>query len=188
MKLSASHVTRPKPGEVVNGDAVVTRITSAHSLLAIVDALGHGAHAAEVAHKAVRYLESVALDLEVRALMTGLHAELRDTRGAAAMLCSIHGDRIAGCGVGNVELRIVGSTVPVVLSPGVLGGSVRQFRIFHGQLHPRSRLVLFSDGISARFSLETLRHVPAADACHQLLSQHGRAHDDATALVADFDG
>lgn len=187
MRLTTSHLCRPKLGEQRNGDAVVVRTTPTHTLLAVVDALGHGLHAADVANKAVDFLHSVAVELDVRRILTGLHHELRDTRGAAAMVCLIHGDRLEGCGVGNVELRIAGSNVPIVLSPGVLGTNVRQFRVFHGQLHPRSRMVLFSDGISARFSIDSLRNISPAEACNYLLSEHGREHDDATALVADID-
>jgi negative regulator of sigma-B (phosphoserine phosphatase) len=194
MSLKFSHATRPKVGEKVNGDAVVARFAGRRGLLAVVDALGHGPVAAKVAARAAQYLESVPLDHELRAILSGLHAELRDTRGAAAMVCSLDlgdardGGRIDGCGVGNVELRITGSNVPIVLSPGVLGGSVRQFRFFQGTLHQRSRLIMFSDGISARFMIDSLRALSPHEASTRLLSDHGRDHDDATALVADYEG
>jgi negative regulator of sigma-B (phosphoserine phosphatase) len=190
MKLSVSHASRAKAGEKVNGDAVIVRLTEVSgSLLAVVDALGHGPHAAEVAQKASAYLESVSMDLEMRQIVAGLHGELRHTRGAAAMVCTIsnkHGIlRLDGCGVGNVELRVTSSGVPVVLSPGILGGSVRQFRLFGGALQPGSRLVMFSDGISANFSFDLLRSLSPRDACQHLMSEHGRTHDDATVVIAD---
>jgi negative regulator of sigma-B (phosphoserine phosphatase) len=188
MKLTASHSTRPKVGESVNGDAVVFRHADARGLLAVIDALGHGPTAAEVAHKATRYLQSVAMEADVRRILTGLHGELRGGRGAAAMICAIHGDRLEGCGVGNVELRINGSDVPVVLSPGVLGGTVRNFRVFHGKLYLRSRIVLFSDGVSSRFQLDTMRDQSPGELCAHLVAHHGRSYDDATALVVDYEG
>src|SRR5262249_6070697 len=113
---------------------------------------------------------------------------LRASRGAAAMVCSIVGDKVYGCGVGNVEMRITGGEVPVVLSPGVLGATVRSFRYFHGKLHGRSRLVLFSDGVSARFQLDSLRHLGPRELSERLVTDHGRTHDDATALVVDYEG
>lgn len=187
MKLTVSHASRPKIGESVNGDAVVVRVGDGRSLLAVVDALGHGAAAAEVARKATEHLESVPLEAEVRTILTSLHEALRGTRGAAAMVCSISKGRLDGCGVGNVELRVTGGQVPVVLSPGVLGGTVRQFRVFQGKLQQRSRMVLFSDGISARFTLESLRKLAPREACDALVTDHGRAHDDATAMIADYE-
>ncbi len=76
----------------------------------------------------------------------------------------------------------------VGVPPGVLGGAVRQLRVFAAELHSHSRLVLFSDGISSRFSLDHLRLLTASDASHKLLEQHGHAHDDATAMIVDLHG
>ena len=87
--------------------------------------------------------------------------------------------------MGNVELRTSSKGVPAVLSPGVLGAGVRQFRVFRGSLPHRSRLVLFSDGISSRFTLDDVRLLSPAEACGWLMANRARAHDDATALVAD---
>jgi negative regulator of sigma-B (phosphoserine phosphatase) len=188
MRLNASHASRAKVGEKVNGDAVVFRTADSRGLVAVVDALGHGPTAADVAQRAQRYLSEVPLETDVLNVLTGLHRELRASRGAAAMVCMINGDRLDGCGVGNVELRITGSDVPVVLSPGILGGSVRSFRVFRGTLRLRSRMVLFSDGVSARFELDSLRHLGPDQLSERLISHHGRAYDDATALVVDYEG
>lgn len=188
MRLTAGHATRAKVGESVNGDAIVFRDGDSRGMFAVVDALGHGPTAAEVAHRAQRYLLSVSMDADVHQILTGLHGELRASRGAAAMVCTLHGDRLTGCGVGNVELRVSGSGVPVVLSPGVLGGSVRSFRVFQGRLHARSRIVLFSDGVSARFELDRMRHLSPEELSRRLISHHGREYDDATALVVDYEG
>lgn len=188
MRLTISHATRPKIGESMNGDAVVSRRADSRGLFAVVDALGHGPSAAAVARKATSYLEAVSLEADVRKILHGLHSELRGGRGAAAMVCAIHQDRLEGCGVGNVELRISSSNVPVVLSPGVLGGTVRTFRVFQGKLYLRSRIVLFSDGVSSRFQLESLRDLAPNQLSEHLVTQHGRSYDDATALVVDYEG
>jgi negative regulator of sigma-B (phosphoserine phosphatase) len=188
MKLTVSHATRPKVGEKVNGDAVVFRHLASRGLLAVVDALGHGPTAAGVARRATEFLEAVPLETELRSILTGLHSALRGTRGAAAMVCVINGEAVEGCGVGNVEMRISAGNVPIVLSPGVLGGTVRNFRVFHGKLFQRSRLVLFSDGVSSRFQLDTLRELAPRELSEHLIAHHGRAYDDATALVVDYEG
>jgi negative regulator of sigma-B (phosphoserine phosphatase) len=180
-------VTRPKLGELVNGDAVVFRHEGARGLVAVIDALGHGPTAAEVAQAATNFLQNVSLETTVRDVLAGLHRALRSSRGAAAMVCCLHGERLEGCGVGNVELRISGGQVPVVLSPGILGGNVRVFRVFGGKLAHRSRLVLFSDGVSARFRLDTMSHMKPTELSQHLVAGHGRSYDDATALVVDFE-
>jgi negative regulator of sigma-B (phosphoserine phosphatase) len=186
MKLTASYATRPKLGESMNGDAVVTRGSASRNLVAVVDALGHGPTAAEVARRACEHLEAVPLAADVRAIVEGLHRELRGTRGAAAMVCVVDEGWIEGCGVGNVDLRVQGARIPVMLSPGVLGGQVRSFRVFRGELHAGSRLALFSDGISSRFTLEHVRALAPADAVSRIVTQHAYTHDDATLLIADI--
>lgn len=185
MKVAVSHASRPKVGEVANGDAVLARHEGDRHLVAVVDGLGHGRGAEEASQRARQHLETVALDAGLREIMQSLHHALRSTRGAAAMVCLLRDGILEGCGVGNVELRVVGSALPVVLSPGILGSTVRQFRVFGGPLGVRSRMVLFSDGISARFSLDALRLVAREDACHQIITKHGHAHDDATVMVVD---
>lgn len=186
MKLSLSHISIPKEGEVLSGDAVITRRQPGITLLAVIDALGHGPHAAVVADRSREYLDSARLDQSVYALTEGLHDALRGTRGAAAMVCLLKNDRLEGCGVGNVELRALTSRIPVVLSPGILGVTLRRARIFEGGLVAGSRLFLFSDGISPRMDLLAVERLPVEQACKALVDRYRRSHDDATLLVADI--
>ncbi len=44
-------------------------------------------------------------------------------------------------------------------------------------------MVVFSDGISGRFSREEVETIPGEAASHLLLEKYGKPHDDATALV-----
>jgi len=97
------------------------------------------------------------------------------------------GGVLEGCGVGNVDLRVMGANIPIVLSPGVLGGQVRNMRVFKGEVGQGSRLVLFSDGISSRAAFDGLRRVAPAAACEQVLASHSYTHDDATVLIADLE-
>ena len=187
MIWSFFHVSLPKEGEKLCGDTVVVRVEAGVTLLAVVDALGHGHPAAVVADRGREFLTSAPLDGDVRALTDGLHDALRGTRGVAAMCCLVRGDHIEGCGVGNVELRSARSRVPVVLTPGVLGVQMMRARVFQATLSPGARLVLFSDGISPRIDLEKVERMPAEPACKALLERYRRSHDDATLLVADLE-
>jgi hypothetical protein len=47
--------------------------------------------------------------------------------------------------------------------------------------------VLFSDGISSRMEVESVRGLGPADACERIMRDHRLAHDDATVLVADLE-
>jgi negative regulator of sigma-B (phosphoserine phosphatase) len=179
-------VVRPRTGETACGDGVLVREGEGRTMLAVVDALGHGPLAGEVTATALACLSRVALSGGPAAMQHELHAALRGTRGAAAMICVLEGGRITGCGVGNVELRTSPTSVPVILSPGILGSGVRAFRAFEGAAPPGTRIALFSDGISAsRLSLEAVRNLDAESACRAILERCGYAHDDAAILIAD---
>ena len=189
MKVAVQFLSVPREGEQENGDAVLVRRADADTvMLAVVDALGHGAVAAAVAAAAVAYLDAVPVPLSVTTVMEGLHGRLRGTRGAAAMVLLLSGGRLVGCGVGNVELRSAKRRVPVVLSPGVLGSSVGRLHLFEAPLSAGDRLVVFSDGIAGRFEDELSRGLPGLDMCRTIMDRHRRPHDDATVLVTDIEG
>ncbi len=194
MKLSYHHVSLPKDGERVSGDAVIVREQEGTYLLAVIDALGHGPVASVVADRARAFLESVSLGRDdstspgrdVLHLTDGLHEALRGTRGAAGMCCLLQKGRIEGIGVGNVELRSTKDRVPVVLTPGILGGSMHRLRVFEGSVTSGARLLMFSDGISGRMDLERFARMSTEGACKSLVERYRRPHDDATLLVVDI--
>ncbi|MBK8256557.1 MAG: phosphoserine phosphatase [Polyangiaceae bacterium] len=187
MKLRTFHLSLPKDGEILSGDAVVVRTVGSVTLVAVLDALGHGHLAAPVAERGRAYLEKVHIPSHVQTLTEGLHDALRGTRGAAGMCCLLRDGRVQGCGVGNVELRAPRTRVPVVLTPGILGVSLRKARTFEGAFGSGGRLILFSDGISPRMDLDKVDRLSPEETCRALLDRYRRPHDDATLLVVDSD-
>jgi len=182
--IDVAHLITPAQGEVVSGDAVLVRREPAAVLVAMIDVLGHGSEAAKVASLAVKHLETAPLG-RAAALMLGLHEALRGTRGAAATLCVIRNGRIDGCGVGNVEVPVQGSALPILLTPGIIGHRLHRLREFDGRLVAGDRLICFSDGISSQVQLGDLRELSPRDACGVVMQRHRRKHDDASVLIAD---
>lgn len=186
MHLRTATLTRPCRGFVANGDRAVVRASGDHVLLCVVDALGHGPHAEEVALRADAFLTTVSLDgADPAELLHGLHGELRGSRGAAATLCCFDGRLLRSAGVGNVAVRGLGVDPGLVCAPGVLGRRLR--RVVSGcvSMTPGARIALFSDGISARLDLDTTRRLPPEAACKDALASFGRPTDDATILIFD---
>jgi phosphoserine phosphatase RsbX len=193
-----AHRTRQKDGELANGDAVVLREEGGRLLVAIVDGLGHGKLAAAAAGKATEFLEVWPLSETLLAGMQGLHDALRGSRGAAASVCLLSADgELVCCGVGNVEIRYQAprqpghepaAKLPILLSPGVLGARVANFRICRGEVAAGARLVLFSDGISFRAPLDTLRHLGPEELCEELMLRYRKPGDDATVVACDIRG
>jgi phosphoserine phosphatase RsbX len=187
LKVASDHLIIPKAGERVSGDAALFRIAGDVALFAVIDALGHGPHAAEVAGSGLAYLQAASLDQDAAALVHGLHRALAQSRGAAAMVCRWCNGRIQGCGVGNVELAALRTRVPIVLTPGIVGGNMRTLRPFEGPAVAGSRFVLYSDGISSRFSNEEIGLLARPEACRRVMEKHRKPHDDATVMVVDVE-
>lgn len=185
--------TSPKTGERENGDAVLVRRGPEAITLAVIDGLGHGRMAALAAHAAVECLNRLPLAVDLEEAMRAVHEALRGTRGAAAAVCQLGGTPTSSagtvsfvcCGVGNVEIRCLGAKLPILLSPGVLGARVQSFRICRGELPSGARLVMFSDGISQRAPLDSLRQQDPDSLCDTLMREHRKPDDDASVLVCD---
>lgn len=179
-------VSVPRDGEIVNGDGVIVRHEGANTLIAVMDALGHGPKAHEVTTLALAHLGTVALDRGVAPVMDSLHVALRGTRGAAGLVFILANDAAECSGVGNVEMRVQRSTVPLVLSAGVLGIRLRQARVAKAKLGRPDRLVIYTDGISRKFDFHAISGLSPKEASSRIFESCRRAHDDATILVADF--
>jgi hypothetical protein len=185
MKIRVAHRVEPCPGEVESGDAVVVETAPAHSMLAVIDGLGHGPSAARAANAAATALRARRDTNDLMAAMLAMHSDLQGTRGAAATVCLIEGDRLTCCGVGNVALRSHGADIPFVLSPGILGKGVRRFRVVEAALVRGLRIILHSDGIASHFEMASLSGVGAEEACTALFRSHRKPGDDSALMVID---
>jgi negative regulator of sigma-B (phosphoserine phosphatase) len=177
----------PRRGETENGDAVLSWSRGGVCILAVVDALGHGPHAASAAREAMEALRQVEPDSGLSTIVQRLHERLRGTRGAAVFLAKLALERIEACSIGNVEARTASGNLPVVLTPGVLGLRFKAPRIFRGPAKVGERLVVFTDGISSRFTTQTWREGPRDALCKSIMAHYRRPHDDATIVVADLE-
>ncbi len=119
------------------GDTGVIKEFDGQCFLALVDVLGHGSEAHDVALIAQKYLEQNYCE-ELVDVMQGLHACLKGTRGAVAALCRLDTEtgELIYVGIGNITVRVLGSKdLPVC------------FRRWNRRLH---------DDNSQRADLETL--------------------------------
>ena len=188
MKLKVAHLSRPRVGEVHNGDHSMVRHDDAHRmLLAVIDGLGHGPGAAEVSRRSAEFLQAASLEQEAHVLMEKLHYELQGTRGVAATLCVVDDGAISVCAVGNVECRTIRMRLPLVFSAGIVGGRVRKFRAFSAPLVTGARLVMFSDGISSRIQVSDFGQLKPQHACETIMERYRREEDDSTVLIADVE-
>jgi serine phosphatase RsbU (regulator of sigma subunit) len=189
--LEHSSLIRPCPGEHVSGDAVVIRPLERGLFVAIVDVLGHGPEAHELTHVIDAYLARYG-SADVSGLMTRLHRHLMGTRGAAVGLCAIDAaaGRIDYAGIGNTVMRRFGKVESRLVSQdGVLGQNMRTPLAQTLQLDPGDLVVLYTDGVSDRFTSNDYpgvsRHAPK-EVASNIVQRFGKDHDDAACVAVRY--
>lgn len=173
------------------GDTGVIRETGEKCFLALIDALGHGKEAHEVAVMAEEFLfENIHLDLID--LMNGLHHHLKGSRGAVATLCRLNIPQgvLQYTGVGNITTRVLGpNPYRFVSRDGIVGYMMSSPKKLEIKLVPGDILLLSSDGITEHFDMDDIPDLlkgPARDIAAGVLHNFGKASDDASCIVLRF--
>ena len=188
LQVRAAWTTRPCAGEVVSGDVGIVIESPGLVFAALVDALGHGWNAHNIARRASAALGSCGLASPASAL-EHLHEALRGHGGVCASVLSIDVARSEVCfaGVGNVQGRCFGSA-PMTCVPraGALGVRMRPPVTTTAPLSRGNCVLLYTDGVSDR-AVARLDSVPHGARPDQLAAwivhQHGKADDDASCLA-----
>ncbi len=191
-RLEYAQVNRPHYYEHVSGDAAVVREQNHLLFAAIVDVLGHGPEAHEVAVESEKFLAAHWNDSLIE-LMDRLHEHLAGSRGAGAGLCLV--DRRSGLlrytGIGNTVIRRFGCSELRLLSrAGIIGGSRRTPREEQMTLTPGDVVLLYTDGVKDRFELQDypqLLHHTAESIARTVIQRFGKNHDDATCIALRYE-
>lgn len=185
-------MVRPCQGERVSGDAVVIRPLEKGVFVAIVDVLGHGPEAHELALIIGEYLSRYP-SFDIAGQMTRLHQHVKGTRGAVVGLCAI--DAAAGravyAGTGNTVLRRFGTTETRLVSlDGVLGQNMRTPKPQTLELEAGDLIVLYTDGVRDRFTSEDypgiFHHAPS-DVARTIVERFGKDYDDVACIAVRYD-
>lgn len=187
--------TRPRVGNVESGDRALVEPFSGGVLVAVVDGLGHGAEAAHAAVAAIDVLRGAA-GSPVEALVADCHRELTGSRGAVMSLARFDSSwtTMTWLGVGNVEGRLV-TFAPggppraqsLVLRAGVVGSRLPALRPAIIPLAPSDMLIFATDGIGSGFDAALGPGGAPSKIAQRILSEFGRATDDALVFVAQKD-
>jgi anti-sigma regulatory factor (Ser/Thr protein kinase) len=176
-------------GETECGDSWRIARTDDAIILMVVDGLGHGPLAASAARTATDIFEKRALDPPAE-IMQFMHHALSGSRGAAAAcaVLDVAKASITYSGIGNIAASVVCDerSKGMVSHNGILGVQLVRRREFSYDCKPECRVVMHSDGLSARWALQSYpglwsRH--AAVIAAVLYRDHARSRDDATILV-----
>ncbi len=181
--------SRVHPLETLSGDGFFIRNEKKKIFVAVIDGLGHGPSAHEATNVAEKILGETYHILSLEEIFEEIHSALRSTRGAVMSIARI--DEVRGtldyAGVGDVNATIFPSSnelKPINL-PGVLGITIPKIKVFsYNWQQRRNTLIIFSDGISSKFSnekdFEKLRSLDIAD---RIIKNYWKMNDDATVVV-----
>ncbi len=175
------------------GDAGYFRSSDSDCFLALVDVLGHGHEAHQVAMVAEAYLAEHSAEPLV-GLMQGLHKALRGSRGAVASLCRV--DLASGemrfTGIGNITCRVFGAENQRMVSrDGIVGYMMSQPAEHVVRLAPRDVVMLASDGVREHFEAHDhpgLLTGSAQEIAQRVLAAFAKGDDDASCLVMRYLG
>ena len=189
-KMEIATISRPKPGEAVNGDAYCIERCSDETgeeklLIAVVDGLGHGKNACSASKTAVDFIKSHN-QLPIKELVQDIHKALQGTRGVVIGICAIQSGKLSYIGVGNISAQIVsteGHQQHLTSTSGVLGWNLRKVLEFNYDF-PSGWLVMNSDGIGRFASSEYLSNDLHA-MTSKILHEHGK-NDDATIVIGRY--
>lgn len=179
----------PAPGQVECGDAWRVVQSRQRTTIMVVDGLGHGPHAATAAAAATALLPSLIHD-DAHASIGAFDAALRGTRGAALSVTVIDDPAREAhfSGVGNVDGRVIasGKTSHLVPQNGIIGHAMPTARATTVAWPAGARLIMHSDGVSARWHMDAYPGLLAAHpaiVAGVIYRDFARGRDDATVIV-----
>lgn len=189
LPLEIGAIVVPKPGEVECGDAWCYVERAGGALVMGVDGLGHGLGASQAAALACE----IFMTEKTRApgaVLERIHANLRTTRGAAAIVVDVDWDqgRLLASGIGNLIAAIVDSDSlkRIPSYNGIVGHATPRIRELSYPILPSSAIIFHSDGLTGSWQLERypglLQHSCATIAA-VLYRDCKRGRDDSLVVV-----
>jgi anti-sigma regulatory factor (Ser/Thr protein kinase) len=176
------------PGETACGDDWSWTGPADGWSVMVADGLGHGPDAAVASAEAVRIFRQQA-GRPGAEILAAANAALRHTRGAALAVAELRGSELRFTGIGNIGGVILSADGPrsLVSHAGIVGHECRKIQTFSHAWSKGSLLVLFSDGLQTRWTLDrypALRLRDPALLATVLYRDFARGRDDVTVVAA----
>jgi anti-sigma regulatory factor (Ser/Thr protein kinase) len=187
--LVAGGVSVPKPGQDACGDGWRIHQSKDFASVLVVDGLGHGPSAEQCAIAASEAF-SEAWEGGPREILTAVDGALKATRGAAVATlrldCQTREARFVGIGNIGAIIHHVGRSRHMVSYPGIAGHDTRHARELTYEWEPGALVLLYSDGITTRWSPEQYEGLLSKDPlllAGVIYRDWNRGHDDATVVA-----
>jgi anti-sigma regulatory factor (Ser/Thr protein kinase) len=179
-------ISVPVAGESVCGDAWAAKRQGGSTWAIVCDGLGHGPQAREAAVAAVDWFLGTAAGSPAE-MISGVHGNLRGTRGASVAVAEYAAGQVRYCGIGNIgaSLHQAAGVRHLVSHNGTAGHSTQRIQEFQYPAGHGSVLVMTSDGILSQWSLayESLRACDPVISAATIYRDFQRKRDDSTVLT-----
>lgn len=174
------------------GDAGGIISNGKYCFLALVDALGHGVDAHQVAVRAKEYIFSHS-ELGLAEIIKGLHSLLSQSRGAVVAVCQLDIETgiLRSVGIGNISAKIFGRTLRRIdFKSGFIGDAMPFINVKEEQvkLSPGDILIMSSDGLKEHYDINEYPGILMGSAnriASELVEKLGK-RDDITCLVLRY--
>jgi phosphoserine phosphatase RsbX len=184
----------PLPGQTESGDRYLVEPCYDGTLVAVVDALGHGHRASLVATQAIDTLSRYARS-NVSELLLRCHEALRDRYGATMSLASFDwpSRRLTWLGVGNVAGVLVSQSLGaepqvqrLLVLGGVVGADLPDLHPVTIELAAGDTLIVATDGIDEEFADDLPDDLTPQPLAEHIFAHYAKSTDDALVLVAHY--
>ena len=180
---------RPYLGERLSGDVALAVDLDDRLAIALIDVLGHGPDANELAVQMAQFVRENA-DVDPVRMLLSLHQTFQGSRGAAAGYAVIDpvSGRVSFAGIGNPSFRIMGAsrTLRFPVSDGIIGARIRTMRAHDARMDAGDLLLACSDGVSS-FEVDEYPQLFIHNAmvvARTIVHRFGKDHDDSICMVA----
>jgi len=173
------------------GDTGYFRISDNKCFAAVVDVLGHGAEAHELAIIIDKFFEDCG-DTPLTSILTNMHEHIKGSRGCVAAMCQIDLEtgNMTFSGIGNITCRVFGDDhLSLVSRDGIIGYMVSTPREQTIKLHHGDIVMLYSDGIKEHFDIYDVPGLlagSAKDIVRMVMSSLSKEDDDTSCLVMRY--
>ena len=190
--IDVAKYVRPCKGHRAGGDVGMIITLDDHDIfLAIVDVLGHGLEAHQLALIIERFLRTHAC-ADIRGLLDDLHRHIRGSRGAGAGLCYVEAatGTVRYVGIGNTVIRTIGKeSLRLISQDGILGQHLHAPRLQQLSLGQKDVLLLYTDGVSDRFQGGDYPQIVSDSAewiARTIVQRFGKSYDDAGCIALRY--
>jgi negative regulator of sigma-B (phosphoserine phosphatase) len=189
----AKHAHR---GESESGDLHMVCCNQNGVLIAVIDGIGHGEEATEVAKIAATLLRS-SVDEPVISLVELCHEKLKATRGVVMSLAFVSPEQkmMTWIGVGNVQGVLVRADTKkgnpqesLLLRAGVVGSKLPFLQASVLPVSQGDTIVFATDGIQSDFLVGLSAKENPQRAADRIMTKFRSNNDDALVLVARLTG